>query len=238
MATAGLYGIVAHPRKLGPMLAWGILMLAVVAPWAWATYQTYGRPFYSYTDFFQYTFSWTVHHYQAGTPRATDFYARENLAEIARVKIKALFIIVGYSTMIVSVPVMLAFWRRVFSHRRTEVDRLVAWIVCVFVVSTLVRIADVTQVAQLGRYYLPVFCLMLPTAAAGLADWCKDWQVPKRAGGADGVDARRRSCGPTRLGHTTRVGSPSLTSSTGPPFARRATGSRLIQTRSRPTRGS
>ncbi|HEY2156362.1 MAG TPA: glycosyltransferase family 39 protein [Isosphaeraceae bacterium] len=181
MATAGVYGIVAHPRKIGPMSVWGLMCLAVVAPWAWMTYKTYGRPFYSYTDFFQYTFSWTVHHYQAGIPRGMDFYARENLPEIARVKIKALFIIVGYSTMILSPPLVLAFWRRVFSRRRNEVDRLVAWIALVFVVSTLVRIADVTQVAQLGRYYLPLFGLMLPTAAAGLADWWEDWQVPKRA---------------------------------------------------------
>jgi 4-amino-4-deoxy-L-arabinose transferase-like glycosyltransferase len=180
-ATAGLYGVISHPRKLGPMFVWGLVCLAGVAPWAWATYQTYGRPFYSYTDFFQHTFSWTVHHYQAGIPRAADFYARENLAEIVRVKIKALFIIVGYSTMILSLPLMLAFWRRALSRRRNEIDRLVAWIAMVFVISTLVRIADVTQVAQLGRYYLPVFCLMLPTAAAGLADWWKDWQVQKRA---------------------------------------------------------
>ncbi len=181
VAAAGLYGIVAHPRKVGPLAGCGFVVLAVIAPWAWATYQAYGRPFYSYTDFFQYTFSWTVHHYQAGVPRGADFYARANLAEIARVKAKAFFIIVGYSTMILSLPLKFAFWRRLFSTRATGVDRLVTAIALVFVASTLLRIADVTQVAQLGRYYLPVFCLMLPTAAAGLADWWRDRQVPRRA---------------------------------------------------------
>ena len=36
--------------------------------------------------------------------------------------------------------------------------------------ATLKSIADVTQVAQLGRYYAPVYVLALPTAVAGLMD--------------------------------------------------------------------
>ena len=40
----------------------------------------------------------------------------------------------------------------------------------VFVIATLKSIADVTQVAQLGRYYLPVFMLMLPAGVAGLIE--------------------------------------------------------------------
>jgi hypothetical protein len=181
LAVAAVFGVVAHPRKIAAMVAWGLVVLAVIAPWGWATYKTYGRPFYSYTDYFQYTFSWTVHHYQAGLPRADQFYTSGNLAEIVRVKVKSLFIIVGYSTMILSAPLVLAFGRRVVSRRHNEVDRLMAWTALAFVVSTLLRVADVTQVAQLGRYYLPVFCLMLPTAAAGLADWCGDRQLPARA---------------------------------------------------------
>jgi hypothetical protein len=181
LAAAGLFGLIVHPRKIGPMVAWGLVVIAVIAPWGWATYQNYGRPFYSYTDFFQYTFSWTVHHYQSGVPKASEFYASRNLGEIGRVKVKALFIIVGYSTMIFSLPLKLAFWRRVLSKQHTATDRLVAWVVFAFVASTLARIADVTQVAQLGRYYLPVFCLMLPTSAAGLAEWWGDRQVSPRA---------------------------------------------------------
>ncbi len=181
LAAAGLYGIVAHRRKFGPMLAWGLVVSAVIAPWALVTYQTYGKPFYSYTDYFQYTFSWTVHHYQAGVPRAADFFAAGNLPEIARVKVKALLIIVGYSTMILSLPLVLAFAGRLVSKERSDVDRLVAWIALVFVGSTLARVADVTQVAQLGRYYLPLFCLILPTAAAGLDDWCRGLNLTARA---------------------------------------------------------
>ena len=41
----------------------------------------------------------------------------------------------------------------------------------VFVLATLKSVADVTQVAQLGRYYLPVFALMLPGGVAGVIDW-------------------------------------------------------------------
>ncbi len=237
LAASALFAIVAHRRKTGLIAVWGFVVLVVIGPWAWATYQAYGRPFYSYTDFFQYTFSWTVHHYQAGVPRGADFYARQNLPEIARVKIKALFIIVGYSTMILSLPLMLAFWRRVLSRGRTDLDRLVAVITLVFVASTLLRIADVTQVAQLGRYYLPIFCLMLPTACAGLADWWRERQMSCRRG-SHWRSRSSRSSGPTRPGPTTRPGSRSRINYTGRPSARRETGSRPIPTSSPPTRGS
>jgi hypothetical protein len=50
-----------------------------------------------------------------------------------------------------------------------------------FVLATLTRIADVTQVAQLGRYYLPLFALALPTAVAGLRDWVRAAAIPARA---------------------------------------------------------
>jgi hypothetical protein len=180
LAAAGLYGLVAHRRKIGAMIVWGLVVVAVIAPWAWATTQVYGEPFYTYTKYFQYTFSWTVHHYQEGAPKAADFYTRANALEIARVKVKSLLIVVGYSTMILSLPLVLAFARRAFDKGRGDVDRLVAWIAFVFVAATLANIADVTQVAQLGRYYLPLFCLMLPTAAAGLADWWRAWMLPTK----------------------------------------------------------
>ncbi|HEU5117836.1 MAG TPA: hypothetical protein VFT74_14510, partial [Isosphaeraceae bacterium] len=41
-------------------------------------------------------------------------------------------------------------------------------------------IADVTQVRQLGRYYLPVFVVMLPTASAGLRDWLRASVAPRK----------------------------------------------------------
>ena len=47
----------------------------------------------------------------------------------------------------------------------------------VFVLATLKNIADVTQVAQLGRYYLPVFALLLPAGVAGLIDWLRSPRV-------------------------------------------------------------
>jgi hypothetical protein len=59
-----------------------------------------------------------------------------------------------------------------------DVDRLVAWIALAFVLATLGTIADVTQVAQLGRYYLPIFVLALPTAAAGLLAWLEERTLP------------------------------------------------------------
>ncbi len=50
----------------------------------------------------------------------------------------------------------------------------------VFVLATLKSIADVTQVAQLGRYYVPVFVLALPTAVAGLIEWSASRRIRRR----------------------------------------------------------
>ena len=60
-------------------------------------------------------------------------------------------------------------------------DLLVATILAVFVLATLKSIPDVTQVAQLGRYYLPVYVLAMPTAVAGVLDWLDRNQVGRRA---------------------------------------------------------
>ncbi|MGE3820931.1 MAG: ArnT family glycosyltransferase [Isosphaeraceae bacterium] len=169
LAGAGLFGLARHGgRRLGPLLAWGVVVVAVIAPWAWVTHAEYGQPFFSYTNYFQYNFSWTVHHYEKGNTEASQFYQWANASEIVRVKVKALAIIVVTSTMILSVPLTALFLRRVRSG--TETDRLVGLIGIVFALATLVNVADVTQVAQLGRYYLPVFALALPSAAAGLRD--------------------------------------------------------------------
>jgi hypothetical protein len=178
MAGAGLFGLVWHVRRVGPMILWGVVMSAVIAPWALATYREYRQPFFSYTNYFEYNFSWTVHHYEKGLTRASEFYTRANAPEIVRVKVKALTIIVVTSTMILSLPLTLAALRRL--RRGSGTDRLVGLLAAVLVVATLRYITDVTQVAQLGRYYLPLFALALPTAVAGLRDWKEAVGFPSR----------------------------------------------------------
>jgi hypothetical protein len=180
LAGAGLFGLVRHGRKVpAPLVLWGLIVLIVITPWAWATYQEYGQPFYSYTNYFQYNFSWAVHHYDRGITRAADFYTRANAPEILRVKVKSLTIIAVTSTMILSLPLTLAaLWR---AWRGGDTDRLVAVLAAVFVLATLANIADVTQVAQLGRYYLPVFALALPTAVAGLRESSRSLKLDPRA---------------------------------------------------------
>jgi 4-amino-4-deoxy-L-arabinose transferase-like glycosyltransferase len=185
VGVCGLYGFFVHRRHhVGPMLAWSLILAAVIAPWAWATFQEYGQPFYTYTQFFQYNFSWTVHHYDRGNTRGAEFYTAANAPTIVRVKFKSLLMIIFYSTMIVGVPTVLGFLRRTLrpAHDSAlpgrDTDRLVAWITVAFIAATLARIADITQVAQLGRYYLPLFVIALPTAAAGIRDWMRSWSCP------------------------------------------------------------
>jgi hypothetical protein len=173
LAAAGLFAIVVHGRKkFGPLLLWGATAIVICLPWAWATFREYGWPFYSYTGYFEYNFSWTVHHYERGNTLPSQFYTMNNLPEIVRVKIKSLLLIVIYSTMILGLPIVLGFCRRLGRRagQGRETDLLVATICVVFVLATLKTIADVTQVAQLGRYYLPVFVLMLPAGIAGLIE--------------------------------------------------------------------
>ncbi len=178
LAAAGLAAMGAHGlRKLGPLVLWGVVTLGMIAPWAWVTWRAYGEPFYTYTKYFQYNFSWAVHHYQQGNTRPEQFYNAANLPDIVRVKIKSLLIISVYSLMILSFPIALGFVHRLVWPREPlrpgarDADRIAATAFVVFALATLVNIADVTQVQQLGRYYLPVYVLMLPAAAAGLGDW-------------------------------------------------------------------
>ena len=169
MAAAGLYALFARGRRrLGPSCSGGPSLL-VIAPLGVATCQEYGTPFYTYTSYFEYNFSWTVHHYDKGNTRASQFYTRANLPEIVRVKFKSLLIIAVYSTMIVGLPLVAGSARRSrhAGQPGRDIDLLVATIFVVFVLATLKSIADVTQVAQLGRYYMPVFVLAMPTAVAG-----------------------------------------------------------------------
>lgn len=169
-AACGLHGLLAsRGRFVGPTLACGLVAAFVIAPWALITYREYGAPFYSYTQYFAYNFSWTVHHLHGeGNTRASQFYTAANAPEIVRVKVKSAVIVVVYSTMILGLPLMAGFLRRL-GRGRDAADGLVALVAALFVAGTLAQIADVTQVAQLGRYYLPVFVLMVPTAVAGLA---------------------------------------------------------------------
>ena len=180
LAGCLVYGLLAHWRTHRPaMLVWSLVVLATVSPWAWATYVAYGEPFYTYTRFFQYTFSWAVHHYQMGTPTAADFYTAANAPEILRVKFKSLLIVALYSTMILSLPIACAAairWRgarRREPSRGRDLDRLSLVVLLVFVAATLANTSDVTQVAQLGRYYLPVFVLIVPAAAAAISEWSR-----------------------------------------------------------------
>lgn len=173
VAAGGAYALLTHGRRcFGPYLAAALVLLAVIAPWAWMTYNEYGEPFYTYTKYFPYNFSWTIHHYEKGNVRAADFYTAAQAPAIVRVKIKAMAILAGYSTMILGVPVVAGFFSRVWNRTETRhTDRLVALLLLAFVAGTLANVADVTQVAQLGRYFLPVYALMIPTAVAGLLTW-------------------------------------------------------------------
>ncbi len=174
LAASGLLILIRYRRKqLLPLAVWTIAALVVMLPWAWATLQEYGSPFYSYTGYFEYNFSWTVHHYEMGNTRPDQFYTLANLPSIVRVKVKSLVLIAVYSTMILGLPLAAGFARRLVKPGGTgrETDLLVFSIAIVFVIATLKTIADVTQVEQLGRYYLPLFALLLPPAVAGVLEW-------------------------------------------------------------------
>ena len=90
----------------------------VILPWAVATAREYGTPFYSYTSYFEYNFSWTVHHYDKGNTRPDQFYTWANAPEIVRVKVKSLLIIAVYSTMIVGLPLAAGFVGRLLRRIR------------------------------------------------------------------------------------------------------------------------
>jgi hypothetical protein len=188
VAAAGLHAVFRlGRRRIGPLLLWIATAIVVILPWARATYREYGRPFYTYTSFFEYNFSWTVHHYEQGNTRPEQFYTWANAPEIVRVKIKSLFIIGVYSTMLVGLPLAAAWAARLLRKHSDgpgrDVDLLVATILALFVLGTLKAIPDVTQVAQLGRYYLPVYVLALPTAVAGVLTWFRAHQISRRAAG-------------------------------------------------------
>ena len=74
-AACGLYGCFAgRGRLLVPMLLWGIVTVVVISPWAYLSYREYGQPFYTYTQYFAYNFSWAVHLYEQGNTHPSDFF--------------------------------------------------------------------------------------------------------------------------------------------------------------------
>jgi hypothetical protein len=186
IAAGGLHAVFhLGRRRFGAFLLWAATVLLVILPWALASAREYGSPFYTYTSYFEYNFSWTVHHFERGNTRPDQFYTLENASEIARVKFKSLLIIALYSTMIVGLPLAAGFAERLVhgapDRLGRDVDLLVATVFAVFVLATLKSIPDVTQVAQLGRYYLPVFVLAIPTAVAGVLAWLDRHEIGRRA---------------------------------------------------------
>ena len=122
VAAAGLHAVFRLGRRRpGPFLVWCATALLVILPWAVATTREYGSPFYTYTSYFEYNFSWTVHHYDKGNTRPDQFYTRDNATEIVRVKVKSLLIIAVYSTMIMGLPLAAGFAARLF--RTSEAAR-------------------------------------------------------------------------------------------------------------------
>lgn len=186
IAAAGLHALFRLGRRRpGPFLLWAVTVLLVILPWALATAREYGTPFYSYTSYFEYNFSWTVHHYEQGNTRPDQFYTVANVPQIVRVKLKSLLIIAAYSTMILGLPLVAGFAGRLLwkapERPGRDVDLLAATILAVFVLATLKTIPDVTQVAQVGRYYLPAYVLAIPTAFAGVLAWLDRNQIGRRA---------------------------------------------------------
>ena len=177
LAAFGLAGLAGRDtRRPGPMVVWGLVSALVAAPWAWATWREYGEPFYTYTKYFAYNFSWTVHHYDRGNLSPGEFYNAENLPGIVEAKVKAFGIVLVYTPMILSLPLAAGFLAglrgrgKEVGTRGRVIVRIGALTFVVFLIATLVNIADVTQVRQLARYYLPVYLIMLPTAVFGLVD--------------------------------------------------------------------
>jgi Dolichyl-phosphate-mannose-protein mannosyltransferase len=185
LAGGGLYCVVTAGRRRYLALLVSALFAAIVClPWAYATWLEYGTPFYSMTRNFEYNFSWTVHHYMRGNTLPSEFYTLSNMPEIVRVKAKSVLLIAVTSTMIVGLPLVLGFWRQLFSKdvQGRGPALLVVTIFGVFVVATLKQVADVTQVLQLGRYYLPVFAIALPAGVAGALAWLDSLADGRRVG--------------------------------------------------------
>jgi hypothetical protein len=179
LAGASLfYALVAYGRaRWAPLALAALTTIVTIAPWAWATWREYGEPFYTYTKYYPYNFSWTVHHYDQGNTRPDQFFTPANLSAIVRVKIRSLLVVLLYSFMILSAPLALGFFQqaRPRAGRSPRADRpttrLIAFLALAFLAATLWQTSDVTQVQQLARYYAPLYVLMLPGAVSGVLVW-------------------------------------------------------------------
>src|SRR5262245_20729142 len=59
IAAAGIHALVRMVRRRrGPLLVWSATIVLVILQWAIATTREYGTPFYTYTNYFEYNFSW------------------------------------------------------------------------------------------------------------------------------------------------------------------------------------
>ena len=231
-----------HGRKRPiELLLWAAAAVAVCLPWAWVTLHEYETPFYSYTKYFEYNFSWTVHHYDKGNTRAVAVLHlgksagdRPGEGQVAALDRRLLdddpgpadrrwAIFAGCSS---------ARWAR--ARNRS----LVAAIFVVFVLATLKRVADVTQVA--AAWALLYAGIRAHVADRGRRDlrWL-DSLPDARAGGA--VAGRHVLCarvGTTRPGHYDASGWSNRFSFTGPLWRRPASGSRPTPTWCLPGHGS
>ena len=141
--------------------------------------------------------------------------------------------------MILGLPIVLGIGRQIVAKDTSDrkMAYLVATIFVVFVLATLKRVADVTQVMQLGRYYLPVFAIALPSALP--ESWVGSTVSPT-AGASVGfwLSPGVRSFGPTRPGPTTCLGCGTDFSFTGLASWKQVTGSEPTRIRFRRTHGS
>ena len=237
---AGLFGVVAHGRRRFSLWWPGAPCAVVCLPWAWAPWMENGSPFYSYTQHFEYNFSWVVHHYEKGNTLPSQFYTRENLPgdrpgqdQVSALDPRRIDDDPGAADGAWASATACQAATGTGAKRRS----LVATIFVVFVLATLKRVADVNQVAQLGRYYMPVFVLVLPTAVSGIFGWLDSLgDGRRRAGGWPSCVVR--SCGQTRPGHTTRRGWWNAYQVHWPALGARANGSRKTPPRCLPRRGS
>ncbi len=113
LAGGGLFTLAAYRRKrVIELVLWAATAFLVCLPWALATLEEYEQPFYSYTQYFEYNFTWVIHHYDKGNTQPSEFYTRENLPEIVRVKVKSVLLITVFSTMIMGLPIVVGYFRR------------------------------------------------------------------------------------------------------------------------------
>src|SRR5262249_12418913 len=79
LAVSGIWALIVTKRgRLLPLLLWVACVCAVITPWAWSTWQEYGEPFFTYTKYYPFNFSWAVHHFDRGNTRPEQFFVFQN----------------------------------------------------------------------------------------------------------------------------------------------------------------